>query len=266
MVSVKNLSRSLRREWTAENLNPGGPAFYPTNDVQDPLIPPSEEKRTIPSYGLKSPGKAIVVLGILLLMPVILHITGRLVPTRNHTRFTEFLKNPMIDRSILRKKIQQTKIMDWRIRQLKPDGIHLLLDTTSNTLFIKKGSRIIHRAVVSCGSGSVLNDPDGKRRWVFDTPRGRFTINSKLKNPVWVKPDWAFIEEGENIPKESTARLEAGVLGEYALGFGDGYFIHGTLYSRMLGKNVTHGCIRMGDDDLKILFRSVSVGCKLFIY
>ena len=68
---------------------------------------------------------------------------------------------------------------------------------------------------------------------------------------MWVKPDWAFVEEGLAIPKSYTDRIEPGVLGEYALGFGKGFFIHGTLYTRLLGKNVTHGCIRLNDDDLK---------------
>ncbi len=61
-------------------------------------------------------------------------------------------------------------------------------------------------------------------------------------------------------------RIEAGMLGDYALGFGKGFFIHGTLYTRLLGRNVTHGCVRVGDDDLKAVFRAVSVGTKIFIY
>jgi len=61
--------------------------------------------------------------------------------------------------------------------------------------------------------------------------------------PSWVKPDWAFIEEGEDIPKNYYDRIEEGVLGDYALEIGNGYFIHGTLYTRLLGKSVTHGCI-----------------------
>ena len=61
-------------------------------------------------------------------------------------------------------------------------------------------------------------------------------------------------------------RIEAGTLGDYALGFGDGYFIHGTLYTRLLGRNVTHGCVRVGDEDLKAVFRAVSIGTKIYIY
>ena len=47
-------------------------------------------------------------------------------------------------------------------------------------------------------------------------------MQSKLTHPVWVKPDWAFIEEGLSVPTNPADRVEQGVLGEYALGFGRG--------------------------------------------
>ncbi len=56
------------------------------------------------------------------------------------------------------------------------------------------------------------------------------------------------------------------MLGRYALGFGNGYFIHGTLYTRLLGTNVTHGCIRLGDADLEHIFKTVPLGATVFIY
>jgi len=63
----------------------------------------------------------------------------------------------------------------------------------------------------------------------------------------------AFIEEGEPIPTDPRERFESGVLGEYGLYFGDGFLIHGTLYERLLGRNVTHGCIRLGRGDLRVV-------------
>ena len=47
------------------------------------------------------------------------------------------------------------------------------------------------------------------------------------------KPDWAFIEEGRGDPGNFKDRVEEGSLGDFALGFGNGYFIHGTLYTRL---------------------------------
>jgi lipoprotein-anchoring transpeptidase ErfK/SrfK len=156
--------------------------------------------------------------------------------------------------------------LENRLRFLAPRGIQVVIDTAENKLRVMNGSRLAHEAVVSCGSGDILDDPGGKRRWQFDTPRGEFIVTSKLVNPTWIKPDWAFIEEGEKPPTKFDERIDNDSLGDYALGFGDGFFIHGTLYTRLLGRNVTHGCVRVGDKDLKEVFRLVPMGARIFIY
>jgi L,D-transpeptidase YbiS len=94
-----------------------------------------------------------------------------------------------------------------------------------------------------------------------------FRIQGKVTNPVWIKPDWAFIEEGLPVPpKGSPDRYESGTLGDYAMSLGQGYLIHGTLYQRFLGLPVTHGCIRLGDDDLEAAYRALDIGSKVYIY
>ena len=160
----------------------------------------------------------------------------------------------------------ETAALQKKIGTLAPKGVFILIDSARNTLTLKKGKENLLQAVVSCGSGSILEEPGGKRTWIFDTPRGEFQVKSKVIDPTWVKPDWAFIEEGKEIPKKREERFEAGVLGDYALGFGDGYFIHGTLYSRLLGRSVTHGCVRVGDKDLKAIYQAASIGTKIYIY
>lgn len=148
-----------------------------------------------------------------------------------------------------------------------PKGPYIVVDTAQNRVYLRNGHRTLYSAMASTGSGARLQDPRNPTNgWVFDTPRGVFTISSKIKNPAWNKPDWAFIEEGEAIPTRPKDRIETGVLGDYALGFGNGYFIHGTLYTRMLGTNVTHGCIRLGDKPLEYLFHHVSLGTTLIIF
>lgn len=154
-----------------------------------------------------------------------------------------------------------------QLAQLAPEGHYLVVDTARNKLLVKRHQDVIVEAVASTGSGTILDDP-GKpgTRWIFDTPRGEFKIQSKLTNPVWVKPDWAFLEEGLRIPTDPAQRLEPGTLGDYALGFGRGYFIHGTLYRRLLGKNVTHGCIRLNDEDLRTVYGLSQIGTMVMIF
>ena len=146
-------------------------------------------------------------------------------------------------------------------------GVYIVIDQTHNRLYLKRDTELLLEAVCSAGSGMVLNESTGKRRqWVFDTPRGSFEVLSRAENPVWRKPDWAFVEEGEPIPKNPADRLDYGSLGEYALYFGNGYMIHGTLYERLLGRAVSHGCIRVGRDDLRKVWAAARLGTRIYIY
>src|SRR5688572_21100474 len=102
-----------------------------------------------------------------------------------------------------------------------PRASYVVVDRTNNLLYLRGSDSVQLQAVCSAGSGSILKEPNGKRTWVFDSPQGQFKVISILKNPVWRKPDWAFIEEGEPIPKNMSERFEYGTLGEYGLYFGD---------------------------------------------
>ena len=153
-----------------------------------------------------------------------------------------------------------------QLQEKIPTGYYLVINTAANRVILHNGDKVEAEMVASCGSGNVLEDPKGGRRWTFDTPRGVFSIKTKVTDPVWIKPDWAFIEEGEPIPKNRADRAEPGMMGDYALGIGDGYFIHGTLYTRLLGRNVSHGCVRLGDADLEKLYKSLALGTQVFIF
>lgn len=167
---------------------------------------------------------------------------------------------------VLNALVEKNRILRKKIADLAPKGIYIVIDTARNHLFLKEGNRVLLQAVISTGSGGILRDAEGGRQWVFDTPRGEFEVKTKVTGPKWIKPDWAFIEEGEKIPKDWKQRVEEGVLGDYALGFGNGYFIHGTLYKRLLGRNVTHGCIRVGDEELSTLYKLARIGTKIYIF
>lgn len=152
-----------------------------------------------------------------------------------------------------------------KVSRFSPRGVYIVVDTGNNKLYLMEGERIVREAICSTGNGSRLVDIAGKRVWVFNTPRGEFDVQRKIVNPVWTKPDWAFIEEGEPIPKKFSDRLDPDTLGDYALALPDGYLIHGSLYKRTLGMSVTHGCIRLGDKDLEAVFKASAIGTKVYI-
>lgn len=161
---------------------------------------------------------------------------------------------------------QANRKLREKIQNLSPDGVYIVVDTHTNRLYLRETDRVLLDAVVSTGSGEVLLGPRGQK-WVFNTPRGVFKILRKVQNPVWTQPDWAFIEERKPIPPaRSPRRLVEGYLGKYALYIGDGYMIHGTLYTRMLGKSITHGCIRLDDEDLETVYSAAEIGTRVYIY
>lgn len=152
------------------------------------------------------------------------------------------------------------------LQRLRPNGVYLVVDTYRNRLHVYRDGELLRTAVCSTGTGIVLRDPRNGREWVFDTPLGERIIESKRRNPVWAKPDWAFIEEGMLPPKDPNERFDNVSLGKYGLYMGDGYIIHGTLFKSLLGRRVTHGCIRLGDEDLEFVFNSTPIGARVFLY
>lgn len=147
-----------------------------------------------------------------------------------------------------------------------PRGAYLVVSATDNEFELRRGDELLREGLCSTGSYVQLRGQDG-REWLFETPRGLFRIQNKRTNPVWTKPDWAFVEAGLPVPPlGSPERVERGVLGDYALSLGDGYLIHGTLYQRLLGRPVTHGCVRLGDADLEAVYRALPVGAPVYIY
>jgi L,D-transpeptidase ErfK/SrfK len=156
--------------------------------------------------------------------------------------------------------------IEKKLSVFQPKGPYLIINTSANNFRLMNEDKVLREGMCSTGSYTILQAGDNKQ-WIFKTPRGMFKILNKVKDPVWKKPDWAFIEEGLPIPSANhPSRYEYGVLGDYSMILGDGYMIHGTLYKRFLGMPVTHGCVRMGDADLEEVFKTLQIGSKVYIY
>ncbi len=181
-------------------------------------------------------------------------------PDPLYTKDQEKLES--LERSINKVINSHTK----RLESLTPYGAYMIVNTTANTFVLKNRKGVIREGICSTGSYILLDAGEG-RQWMFKTPKGQFRILGKIVDPIWIKPDWAFVEESLPIPPRGHPdRLEYGTLGDYALTLGQGYLIHGTLYQRFLGLPVTHGCIRLGDEDLKVVYKSLEIGSRVYIY
>ncbi len=56
------------------------------------------------------------------------------------------------------------------------------------------------------------------------------------------------------------------VLGTHRLNLGDGYALHGTQQVSQLGRSVSHGCVRLHNNDIATLYEMASVGDQVVIY
>ena len=144
-------------------------------------------------------------------------------------------------------------------------GTLVTIDVSTNQVFLFRDGELIRSSKAATGSDKILRK--GSRVWWFRTPRGLHTVKRKVVDPVWTKPDWAFIEEGKKVPPpDSPLRKERGTMGKYALDLGDRVMIHGTNDPKSIGRRVSHGCIRLPHSMLKLLWKEVPVGTPVYIF
>jgi L,D-transpeptidase ErfK/SrfK len=114
----------------------------------------------------------------------------------------------------------------------------------------------------------VMTYPISIGRMDWETPLGRTTIISKVKNPSWYPPESIRAEhaaDGDPLPRIVPAGPQ-NPLGDYAMRLGlPGYLIHGTNRPDGVGMRVTHGCIRMFPEDIDYLFGRVNVSTAVRI-
>jgi L,D-transpeptidase catalytic domain len=205
----------------------------------------------------------ILVVGILFIIPFVIRVFLWILPLSGSSDIQVSEENLLL----AQKKIKyELAILDRQLNAKTPKSYYLIINSASNEFSLCIGDKIIKKDKCSTGSYILLKNGE-EEQWLFKTPKGEFRVQGKTTSPVWKKPDWAFIEEGLPVPaKNSYTRFEYGVLGDYALNLGDGYLIHGTLYQRFLGLPVTHGCIRLNDENLELVYRSLRSGSKVYIY
>ncbi len=255
-----------------------------TFKVEDPQTEEPKQESTIQKPKMRTPKKAIKILfitlktiglaafSVLAFMVLLVY----LIPYFQNVKPSGFVMKAAsasivadsgaiveIDKNKLLKNIEN---LEKSLAAKLPKTNYLIINTSDNRFQLWSGNKQIRKGLCSTGSYTILKKSDDEK-WVFKTPRGVFKIRNKRTSPVWVKPDWAFVEEGLPIPPpRHESRYDNATLGDYAMSLGDGYMIHGTLYKRFLGMPVTHGCIRMGDEDLEIVFNNMPLSGKVFIY
>jgi L,D-transpeptidase ErfK/SrfK len=106
---------------------------------------------------------------------------------------------------------------------------------------------------------TVETHPIGVAVQGWSTPRGTTRVAAKQIHPTWYPP-LSIRKEQPDLPPMVPPGPD-NPLGDYALRLGwPGYLIHGTNKPDGVGRNSSHGCIRLYPEDIERLFNQVSVG------
>lgn len=99
----------------------------------------------------------------------------------------------------------------------------------------------------------------------YETPTGRFQVHEMVEHPEFVRFDW-------NNPSKVFGRIPPGPtnpLGLRWIGFAEAYGwtigFHGTPKPELLGQAVSHGCVRMHNDDVVRLYDRISLGTTVIV-
>ena len=135
---------------------------------------------------------------------------------------------------------------DWHyVEQSRKRGLGLARLEIGRPLDASDGSVITVE-----GNDVVRVLPDGRRNVLQATDGREIVVDGKILVP----------------PLGTTQRRYEGVLGTYRLNMGDGYAIHGTNQPETVGRAVSHGCVRLRNEDIAKLYAMVEVGTPVYIY
>lgn len=139
-------------------------------------------------------------------------------------------------------------------RMVLPDGVHdgLVINIPEMRLydFTRPGVPRIYSAAVG-----DAEDP---------TPIGEFRVGAKRRNPAWYVPDSIHAEKPYLPPV--VAPGPDNPLGNRWMTIGrTTYGIHGTNNRWSIGRESTHGCVRLYEDDIEALFERTPEGTTLHI-
>lgn len=116
--------------------------------------------------------------------------------------------------------------------------------------------------------GTLFTYPLGIGREGWNTPLGQTTVVAKKANPAWAPPESIRREhaaQGDPLPVVVPPGPD-NPLGKYALYLGfNRYLIHGTNKPFGVGMQVSHGCVRLYPEDIKVLFKKTPIGTPVRI-
>ncbi|WP_199291958.1 L,D-transpeptidase [Coleofasciculus sp. FACHB-712] len=125
---------------------------------------------------------------------------------------------------------------------------HLVVDLSDRLVYVYRDDRLQASYPVAVGQLG------------WETPTGSFQVLQMNQNPAWRQPI-----TGEVIPSGANDNP----LGDRWIGFwSDGRHqigFHGTNEEHLIGQAVSHGCLRMRNQDIRMLYQQVAKGTLVLV-
>lgn len=135
---------------------------------------------------------------------------------------------------------------DWHYQeQANKRGLGIVQLVRGVPLKLRDGSQILVQ-----GNDVVRRGADGTIRPLAASDGREIVADGKIVIP----------------PYGTNQRKYADVLGTHRLYLGDGYALHGTNNPASIGQAVSHGCVRLRNEDIAELYDRVAVGTPVYIY
>ena len=140
----------------------------------------------------------------------------------------------------------------------------VMLMAVAEALAQDQNSRPARRIIISIPDRKLAVMEDDRVLRVFETavgapkspsPTGTYKIINSIADPTWYT-------KGKIVPPGKCNPLGTRWLGLSVKGYG----IHGTNVPSSIGRNASHGCIRMRNRDVEELFKMVAVGDQVELH
>jgi len=161
--------------------------------------------------------------------------------------------NPEVDPFIPTEGTQVTIPGAWLLPDVpRREGIVINLAEMRLYFFRSRNSNLVETFPIGIGDEG------------WDTPTGTYSIIEKTEHPAWYVPP-SIRALDQELPKIVPAGPE-NPLGTHALRLSiRTVLIHGTNRPFGIGRRVSHGCIHLYPEDIKVLFRRVKLGTMVTI-
>jgi lipoprotein-anchoring transpeptidase ErfK/SrfK len=123
----------------------------------------------------------------------------------------------------------------------------LVVDLSDRRVYIYRSEKLVDQYSIAVGQAG------------WETPTGDFQVERMQRNPSWRHPI-----TGEVVPTG-----DRNPLGRHWIGFWSSdrtqIGFHGTNREELVGQAVSHGCLRMRNQDVEALYRQVRVGTPVTV-